>query len=397
MIPLLWVFHREVFFDKNKNLTILSYLLSFGFFMQTKHSVQFSDPVQYIEFLNALMIEKNASDMYLTHGEPPALRILEEVERQHDLEKMTDESLNAIALTLLNKSGLEFFEKHGSIDLGVGYQDRRYRINISRQRGHIMIVARLLRRDVPQLSSLNLPAIFKELCFRDNGIVFLAGSTGSGKSTTLAAMVEEINMTQKKHILTIEDPIEYIFEPKKSIIDQKELGKDVCSFSSAMKYALRQRPDVILFGEIRDLDGIRNAILLSETGHLVLTTVHARSAEQVLNKIIGSFSADEQNQIRIQLAENISAIVVQKLLKRQDKPGLALAQEVLLNTTAVSNIIRENKLNQLKSIMYTSRPSGMQIMEESLLTLFSRGMISLEQALQSANNPEYIKRELLNR
>lgn len=137
--------------------------------------------------------------------------------------------------------------------------------------------------------------------------------------------------------------------------------------------------------------------MLSETGHLVLTTVHARSAEQALNKIIGSFSADEQNQIRVQLAENISAIVVQKLLKRQDRPGLALAQEVLLNTTAVANVIRENKLNQLKSIMYTNRPAGMQIMEENLLHLFTKGIISLEQALQSANNPEYIKRELVNR
>lgn len=210
------------------------------------------------------------------------------------------------------------------------------------------------------------------MAHRQSGIVFLAGSTGSGKSTTLAAMIEEVNRTSKKHILTIEDPIEYVFEPKESIIDQKELGKDVCSFSSAMKYALRQRPDVILFGEIRDLDGIRNAILLSETGHLVLTTVHSRSAEQTLNKIISSFGADEQNQIRTQLAENISAIIVQKLLKRADKPGLALAQEVLLNTTAVANIIRENKLHQLKSVMTTTKAIGMQLMEDHLLSLFTR-------------------------
>ncbi len=164
-----------------------------------------------------------------------------------------------------------------------------------------------------------------------------------------------------------------------------------------MKYALRQRPDVILFGEIRDLEGIRQAILLSETGHLVLTTVHARSAEQALNKIIGSFTSDEQNHIRTQLAENMSAIVVQKLLKRVDKPGLTLAQEVLLNTTAVGNVLRENKLNQLKSVMYTNRVSGMQLMEESLLALLEKGMISIDQALEAANNPDYIKRELINR
>ena len=164
-----------------------------------------------------------------------------------------------------------------------------------------------------------------------------------------------------------------------------------------MKFALRQRPDVILFGEIRDLEGIRNAILLSETGHLVLTTVHSRSAEQALNKIIGSFTSDEQNHIRTQLAENMSAIVVQKLLKRTDKTGLVLGQEVLLNTTAVANIIRENKLNQLRSVMYTNRLSGMQLMEESLMILLEKGMISIDQAIETANNPEYIKRELINR
>ena len=222
----------------------------------------------------------------------------------------------------------------------------------------------------------------------------MAGATGSGKSTTLAAMIEEINQNDKKHILTIEDPIEYIFEPKESIIDQKELGKDVTSFSSAMKFSLRQRPDVILF---RDLDGIRNAILLAETGHLVLTTIHARSAEQVLNKIIGSFNSDEQNQIRIQLAENLSAVIVQKLLKRQDNQGLTLAQEVLINTTAVANLIRENKLNQLKSVMYTGKNIGMELMEESLLKRFMQGQLTVEQILQAANNPEYIKRELVNR
>lgn len=358
---------------------------------------QFQSPTAYLEYLNTLMIQKNASDMYLTYGEPPVLRILEEVHRETDLEPLDDELLNQLALTLMNTTGLDFFEKHGSIDLGIGYQDRRYRVNISRQRGHIMIVARLLRKKVPTLESLCLPGIFKELSHRTNGIIFLAGATGSGKSTTLAAMVEEINQTEKKHILTIEDPIEYIFEAKESVVDQKELGKDVSSFSSAMKYALRQRPDVILFGEIRDLDGIRNAILLSETGHLVLTTVHARSAEQVLNKIVGSFNSSEQNQIRVQLAENLWAIVVQKLLKRQDQPGLALAQEVLLNTTAVANLIRDNKLNQLKSTMYTNRMWGMQIMEESLLSLVEKGMITVSQAIQAANNPEYVQRELITR
>ena len=363
-----------------------------------KYDEYLKDPKKYVAFLNELMLEKNATDMYLTFNEPPTLRIMEEVNRQKDLPKLDDTMLNKIALTLMNKTGLDYFEKHGSLDLWVGYKERRYRVNISRQRGHIMIVSRLLRKTIPNLQSLNLPPIFKELSHRENGIVFLAWPTGSWKSTTLAAMVEEINSTKKKHILTIEDPIEYVFEPKESIIDQKELWKDVSSFSNAMKYALRQRPDVILFWEMRDLESIRQAILLSETGHLVLTTIHARSAEQALNKLIWSFTSEEQNHIRTQIAENMSAIIVQKLMRRIDKPGLSLAQEVLLNTTAVSNIIRENKLNQLKSVMYTNRGQwGMQLMEESLLTLLEKWMIGLEQALEAANDPMYIKRELTNR
>ena len=365
--------------------------------MPEKSWFKSNDPAKYLEYLSRLMAEKGASDMYLTYNEPPTLRVMEDVIREKELEKLDDDMLNGIALTLMNQTGVDFFEKHGSIDLGVSYQDRRYRVNISRQRGHIMIVMRLIRKEIPTLKKLWLPPLFKELAHRENGIVLLAGATGSGKSTTLAAMIEEINQNDKKHILTIEDPIEYIFEPKESIIDQKELGKDVTSFSSAMKFSLRQRPDVILFGEIRDLDGIRNAILLAETGHLVLTTIHARSAEQVLNKIIGSFNSDEQNQIRTQLAENLSAVIVQKLLKRQDNQGLTLAQEVLINTTAVANLIRENKLNQLKSVMYTGKNIGMELMEESLLKRFMQGQLTVEQILQAANNPEYIKRELVNR
>ena len=186
-----------------------------------KYDEYLKDPKKYVAFLNELMLEKNATDMYLTFNEPPTLRIMEEVNRQKDLPKLDDTMLNKIALTLMNKTGLDYFEKHGSLDLWVGYKERRYRVNISRQRGHIMIVSRLLRNTIPTLEALNLPPIFKQLAYRENGIVFLAWPTGSWKSTTLAAVIEEINMNKKKHILTIEDPIEYIFEPKESIIDQK--------------------------------------------------------------------------------------------------------------------------------------------------------------------------------
>lgn len=210
-------------------------------------------------------------------------------------------------------------------------------------------------------------------------------------------MVEEINMTKPKHIITIEDPIEYVFTPKKSIFEQKQLGKDIVSFASAMKFALRQRPDVVLFGEIRDTESVRNAIALAETGHLVMTTIHSRSAEQTVNKIISMFPADEQSQIRNQLSENMTAIIIQKLIRKADGKGMVPAHEILLNNTAVENTIRENKLNQIKNVMYTSRNIGMQLLEDHLAVLVEQGLITPEAAMANANDLDHVKRELLSK
>jgi twitching motility protein PilT len=255
----------------------------------------------------------------------------------------------------MNEEDKNNYKKYLSADIGMSMHGRRYRVNVSRQRDHLMIVARLLEEKVPTVDERGLPQIFKQLTHKTNGIIFVAGPTGSGKSTTLAAMIEEINRNKARHIITIEDPIEYVFSPKKSIIEQKQLGKDVVTFASAMKYALRQRPDVILFGEARDPDSLRNAIALAETGHLVITTIHSRSAEQTINKIIAMFPADEQPQIRNQISENMTAIIIQKLLRTKDGKAMVPAHEILLNNTAVENTIRENKLNQIKNVIYTSR------------------------------------------
>ncbi|GHV21577.1 hypothetical protein FACS1894176_06610 [Bacteroidia bacterium] len=207
-------------------------------------------------------------------------------------------------------------------------------------------------------------------------------------------MIEEINMAKQKHIITIEDPIEYVFEPKKALFEQKQLGKDITSFAGAMKFALRQRPDVILFGEIRDPDSLRNAIALAETGHLVMTTIHSRSAEQTVNKIISMFPADEQPQIRNQISENMTAIIIQKLLRKADGTGMVPAHEILLNNTAVENTIRENKMNQIKNVMYTNRNVGMQLLEDNLATLAAQGLITPEMAMANANDHDHVKREL---
>ena len=348
----------------------------FYFFLE---SMKFSDPVKYVEFLNDLMLQKNASDMYLTYGEPPVLRILEEVHRETDLEPLDDELLNQLALTLMNTTGLDFFEKHGSIDLGIGYQDRRYRVNISRQRGHIMIVARLLRKKVPTLESLCLPGIFKELSHRTNGIIFLAGATGSGKSTTLAAMVEEINQTEKKHILTIEDPIEFTHKSKRSLVAQREVHYDTYSFSRALKSALREDPDVVLLGEMRDLETISAAITIAETGHLVFATLHTNSAAQSVDRMIDVFPAEQQPQIRSQLAGILMAVCSQRLVPAIGG-GRVVAAEIMIANSAVRSIIREGKTHQLDNTIQTGANEGMQTMDRTLAKLVQQGTVTYDSA-----------------
>jgi twitching motility protein PilT len=340
------------------------------------------------------MVEYGSSDIYLTYGEEPVLRIFGEARRIVGLPKLDDPMLNIFADYMMNEEDKANYKKNLSADLGMSMHGRRYRVNISRQRDHIMIVARLLEEKVPTIDERKLPEILKTLTQKTNGLIFVAGPTGCGKSTTLAAMIEEINMNKQKHIITIEDPIEYVFDPKKSIFEQKQLGKDIISFASAMKYTLRQRPDVILFGEARDPESLRNAIVLAETGHLVLTTTHSRSAEQTINKIISMFPADEQSQIRNQISENMTAIIIQKLLRKKDGKGMIPAFEILLNNTAVENTIRENKLNQIKNVMYTNRNMGMQILEDHLVKLVQSGDISIESAMSNANDHSQVQREL---
>ena len=352
-----------------------------------------TDPREYLQYLLKVHIDYAASDSYFTYGEEPALRVNDEIYRLVGLDKFSDEMLNQIASHLMDEKDKKLFNENLSVDIGYIAHERRFRINISQQSGHIMIVFRLFAEKVPTLDDLRMPPVFKNLMQKTNGIIFVAGPTGSGKSTTLAAMIEEININKQKHIITLEDPIEYLFQPKKSLIEQKQLGKDIISFASAMKYALRQRPDVILFGEARDPEWIRNAIALAETGHLVLTTIHSRSAAQTINKIISMFPADEQSQVRNQLSDTMAAIIVQKLAKKV-WGGMLPVQEILLNNTAVENIIRENKLNQLNNTIYTNRNQGMQLLEDHIIYLASKGFIDINNSINLANDTDYLIREL---
>ena len=352
------------------------------------------DPEKYLLYLFQVMIDNKASDIYFTYWEEPALRVYGNVLRMKNTPKLEDSTLEAIANILMTEEDIDLYKQYLSCDLWQSMHGRRYRINISRQRWHKMIVARLLEEKIPTIEDLWLPEILRTLTKKTSGIVFVAWPTGSWKSTTLAAMIEEINTTRSCHVITIEDPIEYVFDPKKAIFDQKQLGKDVVSFASAMKYAMRQRPDVILFWETRDVESLRNAIALAETWHLVLTTIHSRSAEQTINKIISMVPEDEQPTIKNQISENLTAIVVQKLLRTEDWSWMVPAHEILLNNKAVENTIRENKMNQLRNVMYTYRTSGMCLLEDDLLRLVKEWKINTEMALFNANDRSALKREL---
>lgn len=350
------------------------------------------DVKEYLRFLLQMMVNYDSSDIYLTYWEAPVLRVYWDALRVQWLAKLDDDTLNQFCGFLVKTDeDKKLLEENMSVDLWISTQGRRYRINVSKQRGHIMIVARLLAEKVPTIDEMWLPQIFKSLMNRTAGLIFVTWPTWSGKSTTLAAMVEEVNMNKNKHIITIEDPIEYVFTPKKSIFEQKQLWKDITSFASAMKYALRQRPDIILFGEARDPESLKNAMALAETWHLVITTIHSRSVEQAINKIISMFPQDEQDQIRNNLAENMVAIIVQKLLKKKDGVWVVAAHEIAFNNTALENAIRENKLNQVDNVIFTNRQSGMQLMDDDLVRLVREWKISLELAVENARDQNHLR------
>ena len=350
------------------------------------------DMKEYLKFLLSLMVDYDASDIYLTYGEAPVLRIYGDAMRIEWLAVLDDNVLNQFKWFLVkSEEDKKLFEEHFSVDLWISLHSRRYRVNVSKQRGHIMIVARLLSEKVPTIDELWLPQIFKSLMDRTSGLIFVTWPTWSGKSTTLAAMIEEINQNKHRHIITVEDPIEYVFTPQKSIFEQKQLWRDITSFASAMKYALRQRPDIILFGEARDPESLKNAMALAETWHLVITTIHSRSVEQAINKIISMFPQDEQDQIRNNLAENMVAIIVQRLLKKKDGNGMIPAHEIALNNTALENAIRENKLNQVDNVIFTNRWAGMQLMDDDLVRLVVEGKIDINTAIENSRDRVHLK------
>ncbi|MFA5747804.1 MAG: PilT/PilU family type 4a pilus ATPase [Candidatus Absconditabacterales bacterium] len=353
-----------------------------------------NNPVKYRDFLLDFMIKNDASDMFLTVNEPPCVRVYNNVYRIKGFPPLNGNDVKELMKTLVENNEMKTFDEKLELDIGRGYEKRRFRINISRQQKNAMIVIRLFSKNIPTIDELKLPELFKELVKKHSGIILVAGPTGSGKSTTLAAMIQEINETQQKHIITIEDPIEYVFSPKKSVIEQKQLGSDVVSFAMALRSALRQNPNVILFGEMRDQDSVKNAITLAETGHLVISTIHSKSCAQTINKIIDSFGSEQQNQIRIQLSDTLIGIICQRLMRKQDGKGMALALEIMLNNTAISNLIRKNETKQINNIMQVNQNIGMQTLENNLIQLVEKGEIDLTTAMAVANDPKGMIEEM---
>jgi twitching motility protein PilT len=308
---------------------------------------------------------------------------------------LTGEEMWRILAAITNEHQRRHFEQH--LDLDFSYEIpgfKRYRVNAHMQRGMVGMAMRAIRTKVPPLSALNLPEVISRLTYLPRGLVLVTGDTGSGKSTTLAAMIQAMNERYKKHIITLEDPVEYTFQSQKSLIEQRELGADMPTFASGLKHALRQDPDIILVGEMRDLETTALAITAAETGHLVLSTLHTVNASQTVERIVDMYPANQQNQIRAMLANTLQAVISQTLFRRVDKPGMVPAIEVMLCTPAVRNIIREARTYEIPNVIETSRSIGMTTLDNAIAELYFNGMISREDAVAQAAFPDKLDRTL---
>ncbi|HHV56654.1 MAG TPA: type IV pilus twitching motility protein PilT [Firmicutes bacterium] len=332
-----------------------------------------------------LAAQKGASDIHLVTGEAPLLRVDGRLARTN-LPVLTAEGFREWLTTLLPAGQLEELGKKGELDTAASTASLRLRLNIYRRLGGWAAAIRLLPQRVPTLEELGLPAGLTVLAEQRQGLLLVTGPTGSGKSTTLAACIEHLNRTRDLHIITIEDPVEYRHVNRRALINQREVGRDTESFASGLRAALRQDPDVILVGEMRDLTTIATALTAAETGHLVLSTLHTASAAQTVDRIIDVFPAHQQPQVRSQLAGVLAGIVAQRLLPRQTGSGRVAALEILVATPAVRNLIREGKTFQLPSVIQAGRQTGMQALEHSLTRLYQAGRVAYEEALAAAND-----------
>lgn len=343
----------------------------------------------------AVALERGASDTHIIAGMPPLLRVHTELRRLEEFGTVSPEQADQLARDML--SGVRYERLQARRDLDFSYElpgMGRFRVNAHYQRNTIAIAFRAIPSEVPSLAELNLPPIIESFVDLPRGLVLITGPTGSGKSTTLASMIAAMNERHKHHVITLEDPVEYELRSNTCIIEQREVGCDVTDFASGLRHALRQDPDIILVGEMRDLETTAAAITAAETGHLVLSTLHTQSAAQTVERIIDIYPPGQQNQIRAMLSTTLQAVVTMGLFKRRDESGMIPACEIMICNAAVRNCIRENRVHEIPNVVATNRQAGMCLFDESLKNLVAGGWITRDQALSRATRPESLARGL---
>jgi len=343
------------------------------------------------------MVERGGSDLHVTTNSPPQIRIDGKL-TPLDMPPLTAPETKQLAYSVLTDAQKHRFEENLELDISFGIKGlARFRANIFNQRGATAAVYRQIPYEILGFKELGLPAVVEEICGRPRGLVLVTGPTGSGKSTTLAAMIDKINRETHQHILTVEDPVEFLHQHKNCVVNQRELHADTHSFSNSLKSALRQDPDVVLIGEMRDLETIESALRIAETGHLTFGTLHTNSAAQTINRIVDVFPSHQQPQIRAQLSFVLEGIMCQALLPKANGKGRAMAMEILVPNAAIRNLIREDKVHQIYSMMQTGQAKyGMQTFNQSLATLYFKKHISLQTALARSSNPDELQ-EMISR
>ena len=339
------------------------------------------------------MIQRGASDLHITVGNPAKLRIDGDLANSKTNHVLTPKDTLSLSYSILTENQKKRFETEDELDFSFGVQNlSRFRGNVYKQRGCVAMAIRQIPYEIISIEKLGLPPIINKLADRPRGLVLVTGPTGSGKSTTLAAMVDKVNRERKGHIITIEDPIEFIHRHQNCMINQREVGADTKSFTAALKYALRQDPDVILIGEMRDLETISAALTIAETGHLVFATLHTNSAAESINRMIDAFPSHQQAQIRAQLAFVLEGVVTQTLLPKAKGKGRVAATEIMICTPAIRAVIRDEKIHQIYSLMQAGKKHGMQTMNDALQMLYMKGEVTLEEALKRSGDPAELLR-----
>ncbi|MCT0199165.1 type IV pilus twitching motility protein PilT [Synechococcus sp. CS-1325] len=353
-----------------------------------------------IEELMEKLVQDNGSDLHLSAGQPPFGRFNGELRPMHE-QTLTEEACNRMIFSILNNGQRKQLEQTWELDCSYGLRDlARFRVNVYSQKGTYAACLRALSSNIPTPQDLNLPPVVIEITNRPSGLVLITGPTGSGKSTTLASMLDHINHHTAKHIITIEDPIEFTYKSDRSLIHQRQVNEDTKSFGNALRAALREDPDVILVGELRDLETIQLAITAAETGHLVFATLHTSSASQTVDRMVDVFPGSQQTQVRVQLSGSLAAIFAQTLCRRSHPGrhafGRVMAQEIMVNTPALANLVREGKTAQIYSQIQTGGQLGMQTMEKALANLVAIGDIELDEARSHSAKPEELNRLLVS-